>query len=370
MAPSRAARCIVALALTAAFEALAQAPAPNLDQLTKEAQYPAPVNTFEIELGHKTNYRQDGKNETYRRITYKGSLVRSEGTPFKYATGLDLAAPPIPAGAGDRNKLAFRYEEGSARVGGGLFEAMGVEPFNLRAIEGLDLRGTAFVGGDTNGKILQAAVGVETPPTRLPLLKDTLWSNWLVFGVNAQRQEATDSETDDRNFGLLTYRAFVGKAFGWRKRGDVATNARKIADDILRKVPTLAQAKTLAAQLEKNVKAGQRLASWQQLIYDAATDATSDATWESTVRKLALGDSQAVAEEPTYAVYFESSGWYTAGRPFEGSRFKNLFMLTADYWPVPQRTDIFLRARYESGYERATPTERKNQLIVSVGLKF
>lgn len=360
-------RCLM-VCLLALLAASAGAQNAKTDELVKQSQYPAAVNSFEIDYGHKSDYREGGRSETYRRITYKGALVRSAGTPLKYASSLDLAAPPVTAGAGDRYKLAFRYEEGTAKVGGGLFEAMGVEPFTLRALEKLDLRGSAFVGGDTDGKVQQAAIGVETPPARIPGFRNTQWSNWLVFGVNAQRQEVADSPEGDTSFGLLTYRAFLGKMFGWR-RGDSTTNARKLADEILKHAPDLEKGKALAKSIEAQTPAASR-SSVQQLVIDAVSEARSEAAWESTVRQLALGDAQAMAEQPTFAVYAESSGWYAASRPFEGSRFKSLFTLTLDYWFMPQRDDVFLRARYENGHERAAPLDRKNQLLVSVGLKF
>lgn len=47
-----------------------------------------------------------------------------------------------------------------------------------------------------------------------------------------------------------------------------------------------------------------------------------------------------------------------------------MFTLTADYWFLPKRDDVFLRLRYENGYERALPTVRLNRPMLSVSPRF
>ena len=358
------------LAVLAALAAACVANAQNTAEQFKDAQYPAPVSTFEIEAGHRYNYLPDSKNESYYRVTYKGSLVRSEGTPFKQAAPPDLAAPVPTTGTGDRNTVQFRYESNKATVSGGLLDANGVQPLPVKAFDALELRGTAFVGSDIHGDKVQIAVGLETPPFRIPGLDKTQWSNWVVVGVDAQRQEATDAATGDASFAVFTYRAFVGKAFGWRKSADVGKTATKIANDFLAKAPDYAAAQKLAKQIKANVPQANQRTSLQRLFLNAADLASSDADWPKTVRDLAYGDTDAVTDQPTYALYAETSGFYTDGHPFGDSKLKNLFTATADYWFLPQREDVFLRLRYENGFERATPTERKNQLLLSIGMKF
>ncbi|HWR57790.1 MAG TPA: hypothetical protein VN328_02785 [Thermodesulfovibrionales bacterium] len=340
--------------------------------LATEAQNPAPINAFEIEGGYKINFKSGGRSEGYYRISYKGSLVKSEGTPFKDASGLDLAVPALTSGSGDRNKWSLRFEKGTTTIGGGLFEASGVQPIALRGLEALDLRGTAIVAGDTNGKNIQLAAGLESPPFRIPGFKNTQVSNWVVFGVNAQRRQGSDSGNDSKNFGLFTYRAFLGKSFGWRKSADVAKTASKIAEDFTRQAPTYEDAKKVAEKIRK-IAANQRT-SLQQLFVDAVTEAGSEENWKKTVIDIAHGNTDAVTDQPALAIYAEDSGWYSFAGSSDGGRLKNLLTVTLDYWFLPSTIvkgdNAFLRLRYENGYERAVPTDRKNQLLLSINLKF
>jgi hypothetical protein len=352
----------------AALAASTLCAAQNAGDLSVQAQYPAPVNTIEVSAGHKYDYRHGAPNESYRRIAYKGALLSSQGTPFKQASGLDLTLPAPTTGGGDRNDWSFRYEEGSAQAGGGLFEAMGVRPFSVSGMDKLKLRGTALVAGDADGKTTQLAAGLETAPWRLPGFARSQASNWMVFGLNAQRQEANDSPEGDKNFGVLTYRMFLGKAYGWRKSADVARTAARITQEFLRQAPDYRRAQELAKKIQA-IDPAQRTAL-QQLFLDMVTQAENQKNWEKTVAAMAYGNTDAVTDQPTVAVYAENSGWYAFGRPYEGSRARNLFTLTLDYWFLPSREDLFLRARYETGYERATPAERRNHLLLSVGLKF
>lgn len=355
---------VTAVILTVSGLAYAQ----SVNDLATEAQNPTPVNAFEIDGGYKLNFKSGSGSEGYYRISFKSSLVQSEGTPFKYASGLDLAAPALTTGSGDRNKLLLRFEQGTTTIGDGLFEANGVLPLALRGLEALNLRGTALVAGDADGKTFQFAAGLESPPFRIPGFQNTQVSNWIVFGINAQRQEATDSSNDDKNLGLLTYRAFLGKALGWRKSADVGKTASKITEEFLRQAPTYEDAKILAEKIKK-IEANKRT-SLQQLFLDAVTEAESEANWKKTVRDIAYGNVDAVTDQPTFALYAENSGWYSFSGSFNGSRLKNLLTVTLDYWPLPNYDYAFLRLRYENGHERAVPTERKDHLLLSINLRF
>jgi hypothetical protein len=64
------------------------------------------------------------------------------------------------------------------------------------------------------------------------------------------------------------------------------------------------------------------------------------------------------------------AGWYTFSGDPQGRKLKNLLTATVDYWFLPTRDDVFLRVRYENGYDRALPTDRRNRLLVSVALRY
>ena len=347
--------------------ALAQGNA--VDRAAAEAQNPAPVSTFEVEGGYRWSRLPDKTRDkdSWLRVSYKGSLVREEGTPFKDAQSLDLAAPAMPTGAGDRNTWSVRYESGQTELGGSLFEAEGVQPLKFRGLEKLDLRGTAFVGGNSAGKALQVAAGLESIPMRIPFASETGASNWVVVGINAQHQEMVDTQTGDDNFGLVTFRAFLGKAFGWRKSADVAQTAAKLEAQLLKQAPTPGEARSLAQSIRK-IPATRRT-KLQALFLDTVDD-LGGGDWTEAVREMAQGTADAITDQPTLAVYAEVSGWRTIAGDAEGPKTKGLSSLTIDYWFLETRDDMFLRLRYENGFERAQPAARLNRLMLSAALRF
>jgi hypothetical protein len=356
---------VVAAALLPTGEAGAQT---TVDALVAAAQNPAPVNTLDVDGGYRFGYGSEGGSESWYRISYRGAMVRSAGTPFKYASGLDLATPAPTVATGDRNRIALRLEGGTTTVGGGLFEANGLQPLVLRGLGALDMRGSALVAGDIDGQKIQLAAGLESAPLRIPGMGRTGASNWVVLGIDGQRQEATDSAGNDETLGLLTYRAFLGRAFGWRKSADPGATAGRIAEKLLQQAPTYAAARSLAAEI-RTVQASRRT-SLQQLFLDAVTEAGSEEEWPRTVRELAFGNTDAVTDQATVAVYVEDAGWHSfAGGPW-GSPLKNLLTATVDYWFLPARDDVLLRLRYENGFERATPSLLKNHLLVSIALRI
>lgn len=340
-----------------------------VDDLVAKAQNPEPVNSIEIDGGYKLNFRSGSQNGGYYSISFNGSLVKGEGTPFKYASGLDLAAPACTTASGDRNKLSLRFEKGTTTIGGGLFEANGVQPLTFRGLDALNLRGTALVAGDLDSKNFQLAVGLESPPLRVPGFRNSQVSNWIIFGISAQRQENADSTINKKSLGLFTYRMFLGKAFGWRKSADVSKTASKITDMFLRQAPTYEDAKTLADKIDKNIDAANRT-SLQQLFLDAVQDAGSEADWKKTVEGIVKGQVDAVTDQPTFALYAEDSGWDPFAGSFDVRKLNNLLTVTLDCWPLNNYDDMFFRLRYENGFERALPTDHKVHFLLSINQRF
>ena len=342
----------------------------TVDEAAVDAQNPAPINMFEAEGGYRWSKRPDKTrdNESWVRVLYKGALIKEAGTPFKEAQSLDLAAPAVPTGAGDRNTWSLRYENGKAEAGGSLLEAEGVQALKLRGLDNLDLRGTAYIGGNSVGKTLLVAAGLESPPMRIPFASETGASNWVVVGINGQHQEAVDTQAGDANSALVTLRAFLGKAFGWRKSANVAETAAKLESQLLKQAPTFAEGRVLAERIQK-IPANQRT-KLQQLLLDTLGDVSADENWNDAVKQMAAGTADAITDQPTLAVYGEVSGWRTVSGEPEGPKTKSLSTITVDYWFLDKRDDMFLRLRYENGYERALPTLKLNRLMLSATLRF
>src|SRR5262249_51112884 len=182
----------------------------------------------------------------------------------------------------------------------------------------------------------------------------------------------TDAAEGDQNFVAATYRLFVGKAFGWRRKASADQLASRIGDAYLREAPTLAIAEGVNKNLTEMAAKGTKLTRIQESFRAAFEQARRKAPeeWEPTARKAARGAAEAISEQPTVAVYAEFSGWYEMRGADDMGRSRALFTLTTDYWFLPSRDDVFLRLRYENGYERGNPQARKNQILASVALRF
>lgn len=341
---------------------------PALLQAQAGLQNPAAIGSLSADAGYAVPFGSGSGTEAYYRIVYDGRLVRERGTPFKRASSLDLLAPALQSAAGDVPQISLRYENSQAFAGGGLLSALGAKELPLGGLGRLGIRGTAQAGADIKLEHVVAAIGLESPPVRIPGLGRGGFSNWVVIGLNGERREATDSGGKNVNVGLATFRSFVGKAFGWRKSAEVAVTARKIVHDVLELAPTRAAALALEARLD-SIPAARRTVL-QQTLLDLIPEAATDDEWAAKVREMANGQADAITDQPTLAVYTEWSGWVDlAGHP-TGGRFQSLFTASLDYWFLRTRDDVLLRLRYELGHERADPTVRKNQLLISLGLRL
>ena len=340
---------------------------PLAAQGTPGDQNPAPIRAISVDGGYAVRFDGQGGSDGYYRFSYLGGMVRESGTPFRAADHLDLLAPAPLAASGDVPKIAFSYEMQRAEIGGGVLDALGAKELALPGLEALRLRGTAFLATDDRFDHLQTAVGLESPPFRFPGLGGSGISNWVVVGANVERRDATDNDQLDVDLALATFRSFVGKALGWRKSGSVWRTADKLEHDLLTLAPTLAAAKALRPRLDSIPAARRTLL--QQSLLDLITETEVETEWRGTVHEFARGQADAITDQPTASIYAEWSGWADLrDAPAEG-RFKSLFTASLDYWFLPRQDDLLLRFRYEFGFERALPTVRRNQLLISVGVR-
>ncbi|MHB0939513.1 MAG: hypothetical protein ACYC6A_24220 [Armatimonadota bacterium] len=327
-----------------------------------DAQLPAPVRAMELDAGYRLGLDagDTSGNSGYLRLAYYGIPVKQEGVPLKYAGHIDLAAPVIPEGLGDRYQLALIYERGATQQAGSLISSEAVLPLPWQYLRTMNLRGVAYVAGNLDTDEWIYAAGVESPPIRIPIVGGAGWSNWAVIGIQA---EHLDREAVQTTAGVATYRAFLGKGFGWRKSADVGKTAAAIEKTIIDQAPTYEQARALAGEI-KAIPAIQRSAL-QQLFLDAVIEAEIASNWTPTVTAMARGHADAISDQATIAAYGELSGWQPIGDGAGGQ----LVTATVDWWLVPGRDDLFLRVRYERGDDRASG-ENLNQVLLATSLRF
>ncbi|HUL63980.1 MAG TPA: hypothetical protein VLW55_05140 [Burkholderiaceae bacterium] len=378
-----AALALVCLCVQAAAQQSAQTDA-------NDARRPLDANRFEIEGGYRFDFVQGHDNDGWYKIQYRGTPLALRGTASQYSDTIVLDKPKVQPGTDDRSDLNLRFEQGTLALAGGLFDMEGVKPLTFAGLEKLDLRGTAFAASDRRFTQVNFGIGLESPSLHIDALGKREIANWLVLGVNGQHREITDSSTGDRNFVAGTWRGFVGKAWFRKPQSARAIDdlAQRVYDAYVKQGASLEAAQAASKQIVAKVKRADRpylTTNYLTTIDDdvprelalakarKGSDLTaeeSEAIFLETLRKSARGYAVTETEERIFAVYAEVSGWYEFRASDGGGRAKNLLALSADYWFMPGRDDVFLRLRYENGFERGAPEERKNQLMLSVGLKL
>lgn len=307
------------------------------------------------------------REASYYRIAFRGNVLaeKKDDKTIKLAQHLNTVSSENKSGKG--RDLTLRYENGSL-ASGGLADAFGITDLNLR---GLDfLRGTANVGFGADGRNMSYAVGLETP--HFTTRQD--FANWLAVGIQALRLEDTNTSNDSNN-GIATFRAYVGKA-GYT-RGSEADVAKYIAskevarelDALVNAAPTLDAVKLVHAGFKDTPES-----EWsytQHLIKEIFDADDSSKPIRELGEMIVASDVANDLRKPLWSVSIEGTGWYAfASKNLVGDRFKALFTATLDYWPFKDRDDFYLRIRYENGFERAAPNERKGQIILGAGIKF
>lgn len=380
------ARTVLQVACAVAAAAWFAAPVAAQDA-SDTRRVPQGDNRLEVEGGYRHDLIDNGKSQGWYRVTWRGKPVAMRGNALPFTDTVLLDAPTADLGKVEGSDLVLRFEDGTLGVTGGLIDMAGARPIEFAGLEKLRLRGAAFVAADNRFKQVQAGIGIETPPLHLGALGQHEIANWLVLGVNAQRRENADT-ADDRNFGAVTWRAFIGKGFGWRTppREALEAFAVKIAAAYVKDVPTMAEARVKQQQFDALAKPTPEQVQFSRAVSAAELDilaarralpagqtlsaADEDRLWAQATRSYAIGRREAELLRPTVALYAEASGWNEFRAKGDSGRLKNLFTVSADYWFMPSRDDLLLRLRYENGYERAAPGLRKNQLMASVALRF
>ncbi len=361
---------------------LAQSPPAYTPQQTN-AQNPSLIDDIDIGLGYLSALSSGGSSGFYYHLAYKGSLLTQRGTPFTPAdvnAPLDLKAPDPVKTDGDFDLFALRFERGGAGIQNGFLEGLGLIPvkFSSRSRFLRETRGVLQVSSRFDGKQSNIAGGLETPPLHpLRLIGNSYGTtNWLTFGGLVEGQSRRASEGGNQAVPMITYRAFLGKGFGW-------VQGKSLVDEMYAAI--IKQAPTYEALLQQIPQIKQRIVTSGQLptlqesvliqlsgVAPWQTQKPSQEDYQKKVKEF-LGDfSKSYTTRPGFAAWLESSAWYALSHDSGTSaRFNNILAATLTYWINPRDdSPYWLRVRYESGRERAAPTVNLNQILFFIGRNF
>lgn len=349
--------------LTASFTP--PAPRTALDELwntNAAGQNPSLINGLELRGGIRySRGKQDGEADFFQ-LEYRGNLIDRQGTPFQYSPEFGLPAPNKDQPDGDTPGLQLSFQNGSGALGGNLFEAYGVRPLQFRGLE--SLRGAARFDASPDNGTLRYSIGLESAPLHFARsLNRSGFSltNWLVFGIAAEQLDDTDGESSDLSRGILTYRGFVGRAFGWRKKEDSDKAAEALAADILEKFPTWESGQALRHAGRKN--------EYEEIVYAASSEAESEEEWPRVVREFVEGVVEALADQPTTALWIESAGFMATSGPNK-HELETLLTAVFRYWFHPSSDQYFFEARYDTGFNRTALDSKVHNLSLSVSIRF
>jgi hypothetical protein len=362
-----------AAATTAPAAANAGASSDNLPPPEREAQNPSLINGLQLEGGYLADQQKRGSDRAYYRLEYKGKLLQQKGTPFADSNVNQPVGRPDPSNpGGDTHNLVLKLFQGVATGKGNLFDALGVRSLHL-PFSG-QLRGAVQLSGLLNGDEYNLAAGLETAPYHPLSLINRHYhagiTNWLIFGFSGESRHGTADLGGNRDVALFTYRSFAGKAFQWSTPGRYRQAASSYAHTILATAPDRAAADALAPSIKP--KPVDQRTDVEKAISDLTIlPAASTEPWQQTVREYARSIMAGRSQRPTYALWLEDSGWYTAVGPAARHRWNNLVAATATWWiRYDEATASFVRLRYENGRERALPAVGKNFLAITGGIEF
>ena len=313
---------------------------------------------FRLDAGYTRLYNGPRNSALYYKLEYRGQLMKQFGQAPEFASIGDRPLPPNVAGNGDDFILSIERDRGT--LAGSLFDALGLKDIHLHSSFLSDLNVVAQVAGKTgNGGHTNAAFGLETKP--LHPLRQTFFpvSNYLMLGAVGQ----THSPSEGSDSGLLTYRSFVGKAFG-----DVVSAAQEETyRSLMKRLENGEFPFSKENDLLRDPDLGPVILAMQA--DEPVVGPLTAGNWDARLRS-ALVDYFYTKNNPTFAFWFESDGQYrfTTG---PDRRFGSIVAFTLNFWPVPAHPDqMRFQVRYENGFARADPSRRTDDLILTLGFSF
>jgi hypothetical protein len=356
-----------------------------------------------LDAGYLDNFISGKNNSFYYNASYKGDQFASKGTPFKVEdlyVKADPPAPPSPkAIEGDTNIYSVQINRGTAAIKGGIFEAVGRKEIKLPIPLLEKLRGTADFSGTLDGRQINISLGLETPALHpVSILNeryDAGLTNWLIVGVNGETRPSQVSGKDNADYGMVTYRAFIGKGFGWVQSYKVKEFQKEIRSRMSTMPKAISEGLKARASVKTNQKQG-KLAPWVDTDIYAMTkrclglskEQFDSLTEESDLVKnppaaCANGQGDITTfvthytddwslppDKPTSALWLEDSGWYSFAGNEPVHRFNNIVRATATLWLAPQDNSSYIRVLYENGYNKADPSNKFHYFAAMVGLDF
>lgn len=228
------------------------------------------TSTTTVTAGYKFDMLSRSSNESYYKVELLGRRLFDQGSPFSFIRH-DAIMPPFQFGRnpGD-NKWNIRFENGTVRGKGGIFDSGLLSPLKLAGLR--DVMGAAYLAGADNFKDLTFSIGLALPGTFLKPAQARSLANTFLLSVAAERRENSDTDKDE-NLGVLAGKARLALALAWSQSEEAVAPIAKLFDEIQTNTGSRAKArKHVQDKIIKHVKDGLKALAQPQDKYDAKDD--------------------------------------------------------------------------------------------------
>jgi hypothetical protein len=331
---------------------------------------------FHVDAGYMRQLDNSKPSDKfYYDVKMNGSQISGSGSPLTFD---DINKPVFQNSTtaaktlGDVNVYNIRLRKGTAQINGGVFDLVGRKPFEIQALS--QLRGVANISGTLDGKQINISLGLETPSyhplSHISLIDDLNWTNWIIFGVSGETRPKQTGIATNTDYGMVTYRAFLGKGWGWVTSKETKYLRYTEPANILKQYPTMDSAKSLNQEVKKIITEGNAPSATQAAIFDVYNRAgTTEANWKDLITAK-IHNQLMPADQPTAALWLDDFGWYSFAGNEPHKRLNNIFGATFTWWLTPEEAKSFVRFIYEYGNDKTDPTVRRNFVAATVGLDF
>ncbi len=367
----------------AALLSIASLPWPDGARADADKGSPQPTDALEVNAGWLRDFEATVQNAFYYRVSYEGRPVRGQGSEFAAAPNPNTPATRTVDKAGDTGNFNLRLERGQVGTNSELYDVLGIRPLSLSLPALARLRGTAQATGQLDGRLFTLALGLEAPPVHpLHSLNEATpanITNWVIFGVQAQRRQLDSTTTTVKESGVATARAFVGRGFWWRHSQQLTGIKKDLIRDVLAEASDFTDAQGLHDAIRERIKQGTATDADRliQLIAQEGeglpvADRHRADLWEQRVVQAATwNQANTPPDQPTVALWLEGLVWREFGRDRATDAWLNTVVSTLRWWPDPRHPNMaWLSLCYVNGFDRATLASRRDQLMLTLGTTF
>ncbi len=341
-----------------------------------------------LEGGAMQNARVPRGSAFYYRVDYQGMSLGEYGRAFAPTPDPNAAVARLLVPPRDSADVSVHLERGAVRAAGDVFSAAGIKPLGAALPALRRLRGTAQAFGSLDGTSTTYSLGLETPsfhaPEALRLGRASV-ANWLVVGAQAERRRRPGAVAEFRDASAIQARWFAGRGFG--PRGHSARQLRELHEalaGVRRRASTYRQAEDINTDWRRHHRGEARppveaaiggiVGGLEDELDDrpaAERDSLADdpAWWAEHVDQ--WGEATLPPDQPRAALWFDGyvRREYGAGRASDAAL--QLFRAQLQVWlSLADPEQGWITLAYVNGFDRALPRERRDQLLLTMGMSF